>query len=121
MDRDKRFERTQKAYDLLTGVAVDFYEKDIQSALNNAYDRGESDEFVKAICLCKDSLINEQDSVIFYNFRADRMRQLTRCFINPEDAGFELRKKSVFLLVCYAIKKNLKIQYCLKSSYLKTL
>lgn len=80
MDRDKRWERTKKAYDLLVnGIGV--YTDELLSTINSYYDSGMTDEFMEAIKVrCnvhKASLIKDGDLVIFYNFRTDRPRQLT--------------------------------------------
>jgi 2,3-bisphosphoglycerate-independent phosphoglycerate mutase len=93
MDRDKRWERTQLAYDLLTlgdGIA----ETDPIQAMQNAYDRGETDEFIKPVILTDANgktiaKINEGDSIIFFNFRSDRPRQITRAFVTDDFDGFE--------------------------------
>lgn len=92
MDRDKRWERTQKAYDLLTQGHADFHAEDAVQALRMAYARGETDEFVKATSIHKINqapiTIQDGDSVIFMNFRADRARQLTHAFIDKDFQGF---------------------------------
>lgn len=86
MDRDNRWERTQEAYDLLTrGTAIYDAAPDAITALKLAYARGENDEFVKATRIHqgdKPITIDDGDTVIFMNFRADRARQLTRYFID---------------------------------------
>jgi len=87
MDRDKRWDRTQKAYELLTEGKADFYEKNPIEALKNAYARGETDEFVKPTAL--QEKISDGDAVIFMNFRADRARQLTAAFVDPHFKDFE--------------------------------
>lgn len=91
MDRDNRWERTEKAYQALTlgeGNICTSYEEAIQ----NSYQKGITDEFIQPI-LIKNSqgevnLIKENDAVIFFNFRIDRPRQLTKAFIsiNLEEA-----------------------------------
>ena len=84
MDRDGRWDRTEKAYRLFTRgegrVAADPVE-----AIKNAYRRNESDEFVKPIAIRKNrsqrlSRVEDGDGIIFFNFRADRARQITRAF-----------------------------------------
>ncbi len=96
MDRDKRWERTQAAYDLLTLGNSAYQATDIISALHEAYARGENDEFVKATSIHpKDAspiTINDNDTVIFMNFRADRARQLTQAFIDTDFTGFTRTK-----------------------------
>lgn len=92
MDRDSRWDRTQKAYDLLvSGIAIEEVSS-AQEGLERAYERGESDEFVQPISIheanAKPITIENGDVVIFMNFRADRARALTRAFIEPDFQGF---------------------------------
>lgn len=91
MDRDQRWDRIQKAYELLTEGKADYHAPDPLTALEFAYERGENDEFVKPtrIDSAQSSSIQEGDTVIFMNFRADRARELTRAFIDPHFTGFE--------------------------------
>lgn len=88
MDRDKRWERVQKAYDLLTLAQADFDSDDPQQALQQAYERGESDEFVSPVVLDTAGAIGDNDGVIFVNFRADRARQLSDAFVEDGFTGF---------------------------------
>lgn len=89
MDRDQRYERTQKAYDLITTGHAAFYADDALQALNMAYARGETDEFVQATLIGKNYPgVVDGDAIIFMNFRADRARQITRAFIDPDFHGF---------------------------------
>lgn len=87
MDRDKRWDRVQKAYDLLTSGKADFYTNDPVTGLKEAYERKENDEFVKPTSIIK-APIQDGDIVFFINFRADRARQLTRALIDPEFNDF---------------------------------
>ena len=90
MDRDKRWERVEQAWNLLThgqGEAVD----DPVAALQAAYAAGESDEFIKP-CVCLEAgeaAIRSGDGVFFFNFRADRARELVAAFVNDAFDGFE--------------------------------
>lgn len=92
MDRDTRWDRTQKAYRLMTmgeGRAA----RDPVAAVRDAYKRGESDEFVKPIVITGGAdepraVVRDGDAIIFFNFRADRARQLTRAFTDDEFKGF---------------------------------
>lgn len=88
MDRDKRWERTEQAYDLLTEGKADYQAPSAQEGLQAAYARKETDEFVKATSIHplnqKPIVIKDGDSVIFMNFRADRARQLTRALIDTD-------------------------------------
>lgn len=95
MDRDQRFDRVQKAYDLLTQGKADFIAQDPVKALQEAYQREENDEFVKATRIGPEETcaIQDGDAVVFMNFRADRARQLTRAFIDPDFQGFQRLKR----------------------------
>lgn len=92
MDRDKRWNRMQTAYDLITLGEAPFQATSVDEALHNAYARGEDDEFVKATRVAattdKAVTLNDGDCVVFMNFRADRARQLTNAFVNPAFDGF---------------------------------
>lgn len=88
MDRDKRWERVQKAYDLLTDNLADYHANDALTGLKAAYARGELDEFVKPTIIGIPVKIEDGDVVIFMNFRADRAREITRALIDPYFDGF---------------------------------
>ena len=92
MDRDKRWERVEKAYDCLTSGKGENAESAIL-AVENAYERGETDEFVTPTVIVKDrapvSVISDNDSIIFFNFRSDRAREITRAFIDPGFTEFK--------------------------------
>ena len=77
MDRDKRWDRVQQAYDaIVCGQAP--YEADAAEAVQKSYDAGVTDEFVKPVVCLKDAQLQDNDSVIFFNFRPDRAREITR-------------------------------------------
>ncbi|MGN0909273.1 MAG: 2,3-bisphosphoglycerate-independent phosphoglycerate mutase [Succinivibrio sp.] len=85
MDRDNRWDREQQAYDLLTQSKSEFPPfATATEALKAAYDRGENDEFVKASVVGDPVKMEDGDSLIFMNFRADRARQITRAFVNDD-------------------------------------
>ena len=96
MDRDNRWERVQKAYELLTEAKSDFQYASAIEALQGAYARDENDEFVAASSVQAateaSATIDDGDSVIFMNFRSDRARELTRAFVDPQFDGFEKTK-----------------------------
>ncbi len=92
MDRDNRWSRVQSAYDLLTYGTAEFQADDAIAALQLAYDRDESDEFVQATRVGRPAPIEDGDSVICMNYRSDRARELTRAFIEPEFDGFERQR-----------------------------
>ncbi|MDY6823132.1 MAG: 2,3-bisphosphoglycerate-independent phosphoglycerate mutase [Thermodesulfobacteriota bacterium] len=87
MDRDTRWDRTEKAYRLYTrgeGKGA----TDPGAAVEQAYAAGETDEFVTPVTITGDT-INDNDGVVFFNFRADRARQIVRAFTDPEFDEFE--------------------------------
>ena len=92
MDRDKRWDRVQVAYDMLTQGKTEFFAKNAEEALAMAYARGETDEFVKPTCIKEASeapiTIKDGDSIVFMNFRADRGRELSYAFTDPQFSGF---------------------------------
>ncbi len=96
MDRDKRWERTKAAYDLLVHGEAEFRYEDPFTALIAAYDRGETDEFVKPTLVVpsgeQPAVIEDGDAVVFMNFRADRARQLTHALTDGTFDGFERRR-----------------------------
>jgi len=88
MDRDKRWERVEAAYDALV------YGDGIQNAnpvaaVAESYENGVTDEFVEPIVCDKSGMISDNDSVIFFNFRPDRARELTRTLVDPDFNGFK--------------------------------
>ena len=91
MDRDNRWHREHKAYDAMVNCKGR-KESDAIEALRKAYTRGESDEFVKPILLLDKCVVDENDSVIFFNFRSDRARELTRAFVWGKFKGFKRKK-----------------------------
>ena len=115
MDRDNRWERVEKAY------AAMVYGEGEQAdcplcAMQNSYDKEVTDEFVIPTVIKGAEPISEGDSVIFYNFRPDRAREITRTLVDPDFTGFE-RKKGFFPLtyVCMtqydATMPNVEVAY----------
>ena len=101
MDRDQRWERVEPAYRAITEAQAEFRSDDALAALSAAYARGESDEFVKPTVVGEGARFADGDAVVFMNFRADRARQLTGCFVLPEFAGFARpRKLALSRFVC---------------------
>ena len=84
MDRDRRWDRTQRAYDLLVHGARPLPRGlSGEQAVSEAYARGETDEFIEPTLVGEEATIRPTDSVIAFNFRPDRMRQLTRALAEP--------------------------------------
>ena len=104
MDRDKRWERVQKCYDALvkgegnkSGSAV--------KAIEDSYQKEVFDEFVEPTLICNGeepiATIGKNDSVIFFNFRPDRAREITRALVDPKFDGFETKKDLNLYYVCF--------------------
>jgi 2,3-bisphosphoglycerate-independent phosphoglycerate mutase len=90
MDRDRRWERTQRAYDALVHGRAPFAAASGREAVEQAYERGEGDEFIEPTLVGEEARVRPGDSVIAFNFRPDRMRQLTRALAEPHfGAGSE--------------------------------
>ncbi|MCI8354300.1 MAG: 2,3-bisphosphoglycerate-independent phosphoglycerate mutase [Lachnospiraceae bacterium] len=105
MDRDNNYDRVKLAYDALTkgeGLTADGGPAGIQAS----YDREETDEFVKPTVVVKDgapvATIQDKDSVIFFNFRPDRAREITRAFCDDDFKGFERGKRLDLTYVCFS-------------------
>ncbi len=103
MDRDTRWDRIEMAYRLYTeGLGVE--ETDPVTAVENAYGRGETDEFVKPVVVGPPAVMGDGDAMIFFNFRADRARQITRAFTDREFKGFPRTRIPEFSsYVCMAL------------------
>ena len=88
MDRDKRWERVQQAYEAMVygeGVQND----DPVDAVAQSYADGVTDEFVEPVVCDRDGVVSDNDSIIFFNFRPDRAREITRCFVDESFDGFQ--------------------------------
>ena len=105
MDRDNNYDRVQIAYNALTkgeGVTAD----SAPAAVQNSYDKDETDEFVRPTVVMKDgapvATIKDGDSVIFFNFRPDRAREITRSFCDDDFKGFDREKRLDLCFVCFS-------------------
>ena len=104
MDRDNNYDRVEKAYLALTkGEGVKG--TDAAEAVQKSYDEGITDEFVVPTVMEKDgapvTTIKDGDSVVFFNFRPDRAREITRCFCDDDFKGFAREKKLDIKFVCF--------------------
>ena len=88
MDRDRRWERTRSAYAAITGGTSAHPEAATpMAALEAAYASGESDEFITPRVIAGYDGMKDGDAIVMINFRADRVRQLLSCWLDPEEAG----------------------------------
>jgi 2,3-bisphosphoglycerate-independent phosphoglycerate mutase len=101
MDRDKRWERTEQAWKLYVDGDAAQQAPDALAAVNAAYGRGETDEFVAPTKLDAFHAIADGDGVLFFNFRADRARQMCHALVNPAFAGFTQEKKPKVKLLTF--------------------
>lgn len=105
MDRDNNYDRVEKAYIAMTqgvGVTAD----SAVAAISASYDMNETDEFVKPTVVMKDgkalATIQDKDSVVFFNFRPDRAREITRAFCDDDFTGFAREKRLDLCFVCFS-------------------
>ncbi|MDD1760873.1 MAG: 2,3-bisphosphoglycerate-independent phosphoglycerate mutase [Methanothrix sp.] len=94
MDRDRRWERVEKSYRCLTegqGLSAET----AREAVENGYNRGENDEFLQPTVVDRTGLIQEDDSIIFFNFRPDRAREITRTFVDRSFSEFAIKPINV--------------------------
>ena len=98
MDRDNRWERVEKGYNgVFNGIGARYGDSD--AAIAASYAAGEFDEFIKPLIIGGYAGVNPNDSMIFYNFRSDRAREISRAIIYPEFNSFE--RKGGFKLIYY--------------------
>ena len=93
MDRDNRYDRIEKAYDVITGKSDSKYIS-VKEAIKSNYENNITDEFILPGLIDEDGIVNDNDGVIFFNFRPDRLRELGSALSNKEFKGFK-RKKEV--------------------------
>lgn len=113
MDRDNRFERVEKAYDVITGMSESLY-KDYQSAIEQNYNNKITDEFIVPGLIDQKGIIEENDGVIYFNYRPDRIRELGSALSNPDFNGFD-RKKVVNVKLLTLMPVSDEVVY--KSAY----
>ena len=116
MDRDNRWERIELAYNALVHGQAETHSADPVSALEASYQAGVSDEFVKPVVITEEDgpsaapvgMIRDDDAVIFYNFRADRARQMTYALAAPDfdKFGDPKRPKNLFYVAMTQYDKN---------------
>jgi 2,3-bisphosphoglycerate-independent phosphoglycerate mutase len=91
MDRDKRWDRVEKAYLAMTGQITETKASALE-VVEKSYANGKSDEFVEPTLLVASGAMQSGDSVIFYNYRADRAREITEAFTDPDFSAFNRGK-----------------------------
>lgn len=94
MDRDKRWDRVQRAFNAISCGDAPFC-PDPVDAVQKSYDALVTDEFVAPVICVKDATVSQDDSLIFFNFRPDRAREIARCFVDSAFSDVE-RKRGFF-------------------------
>ena len=106
MDRDKNYDRVKLAYDAMT-VGTKEFNNSALDAINKSYNNDKTDEFVIPIGIAnnedelKDSRIKNNDSIVFFNFRPDRAREITRTFVDSDFQFFNRKKLDNLCFVCF--------------------
>jgi 2,3-bisphosphoglycerate-independent phosphoglycerate mutase len=100
MDRDQRWERIRRASDAIIEARAAHHADTALAALEAAYARGETDEFVLPTVIGAGQPMADGDAVVFMNFRADRARQLSRVFVDPSFDAFATRRPQLASFVC---------------------
>ena len=113
MDREQRYDRVERAYLLYTEGKGE-KAKDFEEGLTKSYSKGKNDEFVEPIIIEKEGIVKENDSVLFFNFRSDRAREITTAFTDPKFDKFKTQKFQNMLYTCMT-------EYSSELSHLNTL
>ncbi len=114
LDRDNRWSRIRCAYELIAKGKGKFLAKTAMDAVKQAYERGETDEFIQATVINAPTKINKGDLLIFMNYRADRARQITQAFTDEDFQGFSRGTFTPSQFIClteYKKSFNLPVAY----------
>ncbi len=101
MDRDNRWERVKICYDMLTGGVCDGRFDNIYDALADGYSKGETDEFIKPRVTGEFKQIVDDDLIVFFNYRLDRTRELTKAFVENDFSGFSVKDIKNLKFLCF--------------------
>lgn len=101
MDRDNNWDRVELAYNAMVKGEGLHAECGI-CAIQNSYDKGETDEFVKPTVTDEGAVVEDGDSVIFFNFRPDRAREITRAFCDDDFKGFDRGTRKQVVFTCFS-------------------
>lgn len=98
MDRDKNWQRTEKSYNMLTHIQQNMFDN-WQDILDYWYNQNITDEFIPPTALQDHVPIKPEDSVLFFNYREDRARQLTQALVDPNFTGFKTHPLSLSFMI----------------------
>lgn len=116
MDRDLNWDRTAKAWHLMVeGQGEKVKPERLVSRINDFYEKGINDTYLEPLVVIDskgnpEGLVSDGDSLIFFNYREDRIRQLTRSFILPQEAGFKVRSLKVKFITLTQYDESLPVQ-----------
>lgn len=120
MDRDKRWDRTKKAYDCIVSAQADEF-TDIVKQIEECYKKNETDEFIIPKKLKGYTGINKKDSFIFFNFRTDRTRQLTQAIVEKDFPGWERKPLGVYFVAMTQFYKPMNAHVAFEDQSLNNL
>ena len=120
MDRDNRWDRVEQAYNLLVDGKAEITTDDLAHEINNSYNNDVTDEFVKATKASGYQGIQDNDAVLFMNFRADRAREISHALTNPAFTGFErTRTTAINFVMLTEYESTLKVPCAYPTENLK--
>lgn len=120
MDRDKRWDRTKKAYDCIVNASADMAQDPV-AEIQTRYDKNETDEFIVPFKIGDYEGVKENDSIIFFNFRTERTRQLTQAIVEDEFSGWERKLLNVVFVCMTQYYSPIKADVAFKDEVLKNL
>jgi len=111
MDRDQNWERTKRAYDAIVSREGDYHAETAVEAATQSYERDTTDEFIEPTTIEGGETLDDGDAVIFFNFRSDRARQLTRMLnrIRPEDWEYDLEPPETYYVTMTQYDKTFDV------------
>lgn len=118
MDRDRRWDRTELAYRAMTS-GEGFRAATPEEAVRAGYDRGEDDEFLKPTVVDPKGMVKDGDSLIFFNFRPDRARQISKAFTNPDFCEFDRDEINVHFVCMTQYEESIEAAVAFPAEYLK--
>ncbi|HII07847.1 MAG TPA: 2,3-bisphosphoglycerate-independent phosphoglycerate mutase [Methanotrichaceae archaeon] len=118
MDRDRRWDRIEMSYRAMTS-GEGFRADSPEEAVKAGYDRDENDEFLKPTVVDPDGMVKDGDSLVFFNFRPDRARQITKAFANPDFCEFDRDKINVHFVCMTQYEESITAQVAFPAEYLK--
>ncbi len=117
MDRDRRWDRTELAYRAMTS-GEGLRAATAEDAVSAGYDRGENDEFLKPTVVDPVGMVKNGDSLVFFNFRPDRARQITKAFVNPDFCEFDRDKINVHFVCMTRYEESIPSPVAFPAEYL---